>query len=65
MLRRDDLVAAVVEIRELLDKASDKFGDAFYISPHWYRELDLIETLQAQILPATGDRDAFVRRADG
>ncbi len=65
LLRRDDLVAAVVEIRELLDKASDKFGDAFYISPHWYRELDLIETLQAQILPATGDRDAFVSRADG
>ena len=65
LLRRDDLVAAVVEIRELFDKVSDKFGDGFYLPPGWYRELDLIETLQAQILPATGDRDAFVRRADG
>ncbi len=63
--RRGDLVAAVVEIRELFDKVSAKFGDAFYVAPGWYRVLDLIETLQAQILPATGDRDAFVRRADG
>ncbi len=65
LLRRDDLVAAVVEIRELIDKVSNKFGDRFDFPPVWYRELDLIETLQAQILPATGDRDAFVSRADG
>jgi len=59
LLRREDLVAAVGEIRELVDRVSDKFGDEFDLSPYTYRELVLIETLQAQILPPTGDRDAF------